>query len=71
MSGVNFDRKYMQFQIKDHEQVLQQFRNAETQTKNAGVRRFTMETYPILEEHLALAKAVDSSLSEASRRAAR
>jgi putative membrane protein len=71
LSGANLDSKYMQLQVKEHEQVLNKFKEAEAKTASADVRRYVLTTYPILEEHLALAKAVDASLTEASKRAKR
>ncbi len=71
LHGKDFDRQFMQHQIEDHQHDLQRFDEIQAQTQNARLRQFASETYPILQQHLALAKSVDTSMSEASRRAAR
>ncbi len=71
LEGKNFDRQFMQHQVTDHEHDLQKLRQIESQTQNNGVRRYVWETYPILQQHLALAKAVASAIDEQSKRAAR
>ena len=66
-----FDRQFMQHQIKDHEHDLQRFKEIQSQTQNSRLRQFASETYPILQQHLGLAKAVDKSMGAQNRRASR
>jgi putative membrane protein len=70
-SGNTFDQQFMQHQITDHEHDLQRFAEIQSQTQNARVRQFASETYPILQQHLALAKAVEKSLGQQNKRALR
>ncbi len=71
LHGKEFDRAFMQHQIKDHEHDLKRFNEIQAQTQNARLRQFAAETYPILNQHLAIAKSVDASLSESNRRVSR
>lgn len=66
-----FDRQFMQHQIKDHEHDLQRFKEIQSQTENSRLKQFASETYPILQQHLALAKAVEELLGAQSRRASK
>jgi hypothetical protein len=58
-------------QIEDHEHDFLRFKEIETQTKNERVRQFASETYPILQQHLAPAKAVEEALGGERRKASR
>jgi putative membrane protein len=71
LHGSQFDHEFMQHQIKDHEHDLQKFKDIEAETKIPRIRQYAAETYPILHQHLELAKAVEASLSESNRRASR
>lgn len=66
-----FDRQFMEHQIKDHQHDLQRFQEIQTQTQNLRLRQFAAETYPILQQHLALAKAVDQSIEAQNKRASK
>ncbi len=71
LHGKDFDRQSMQHQIEDHEHDLKRFDGIQAQTQNARLRQFASETYPILQQHLALAKSVDTSMAEMKKRASR
>jgi|SRR5271165_5396672 len=54
-SGAAFDREFIQAQVKDHSDDIKHFDREDRAAKNP-------QTIPILQQHLALAKAVDVSL---------
>jgi putative membrane protein len=62
LHGAQFDRDFMNDQIKAHESVLKQFHQEMTSTQDMRLKAFTMLTAPTLREHLALARAVDNAL---------
>ncbi len=59
---AEFDGRFMLHQIKDHERDLQRFEEILSETRNASIRKFAKQTYTILAQQFALAKAVDGSL---------
>ena len=67
LHGAEFDRRFMQEQIKDHEEDVQKFSDEIRSTGSDDIKRFAAETLPVLKEHLALAEAVQASLSGRDR----
>ena len=63
---AEFDGRFMLHQIKDHERDLQRFKEILLETQNASIRKFAKQTYTILAQQFALAKAVDGSLKRRS-----
>ena len=61
LNGREFEREFMQAQIEDHANDLKRFDHQASTTKNEAIRQFASETGPLLEQHLALAKAVRTS----------
>lgn len=66
VSGPQFDQQFMHEQIQDHSDDIRKFSDEIKMTQDPDIRRFAIETLPILQQHLALAKAVDASLSESN-----
>ena len=62
MQGASFDRAYMREQVEDHEKAVALFQK-EAKSSNNEVGNFAKIALPILEQHLALARLIDSSLS--------
>ena len=62
LQGDQFDRRFLEEQIKDHREDLGKFSDEIHATQNADVRSYASETLPILQQHLALAEAVQSPL---------
>lgn len=63
LEGEQFDRRFLDEQIKDHRDDLGKFSDEIRATQNSNIRSYASETLPILQQHLALAEAVRSSLS--------
>lgn len=64
LHGQQFDQRFMAEQIKDHSDDIRKFSDEAQSTSDAEIRRYALETLPILKQHLALAKAVQSSLGQ-------
>ena len=60
--GTEFEKAFMQAQIKDHTDDLKKFSHEQTSTQNRALRQYSAETRPLLEQHLNLAKAVSASI---------
>jgi len=71
MSGDRFDSAYMNDMVKGHEKAVSRFQSEKLNAQNPAVLTVASSALPILQQHLALAKAVDASLREASLRASR
>jgi len=63
MSGAKFDAAYMQHMVQGHEQAVQRFKSEEGQAQSRPVEAVVSATLPIIEQHLALAKAVLSEIN--------
>jgi putative membrane protein len=64
LSGVEFDRKYMEAMVKDHEEDVAEFKRAEKEAKNQQLKEFATKTLPTLEEHLKHAKEVRDQIKK-------
>lgn len=64
LTGSAFDSAFLKAQIKDHENDLKRFGHEASTTKNESLRQYASETGPLLEQHLALAQAVQTSLGD-------
>jgi putative membrane protein len=62
MSGAKFDAAYMQDMVQGHEHAVQKFRSEQGQAQAQAVKAVVAATLPILEQHLALAQAVQSEI---------
>lgn len=62
LNGTEFEREFVQAQIKDHSDDIEKFSKEQESTQNDRIREFATETIPILRQHLALARAVDAQV---------
>jgi putative membrane protein len=60
--GQDFERAFMEAQIKDHSNDVDKFSKEKASTQNQRIRQFASETIPILQQHLALARAVNAQI---------
>ena len=60
LNGAQFEAEFMKAQVKDHGEDIKKFDREASSTKNEAVHQFAAETGPLLEQHLALAKAVEA-----------
>jgi putative membrane protein len=57
-SGENFDRAYLEYQIKMHEQAIEMAKETGESVDDPRLKRHLMEAQPDLQNHLAVAKNV-------------
>ena len=62
MSGSQFDREYMNAMVADHEQAVADFDKASREAQDADVKRWATSKLPILREHLAMAKEIQTRI---------
>ena len=63
LSGAEFDREYMKMMVKDHEKAVAEFQKQSTQSKDTDVQEFARTTLPTLQEHLTMARDIESKVS--------
>ncbi len=61
-SGKEFDKDYMDMQVKDHEKTIKLFEDGSRDVKDAELKAFIDQTLPKLRSHLDAAKAIQKSL---------
>lgn len=62
LQGTDFDRAYMQDMVKDHTQDVAEFEKASQTAADQDVRSWAAAKLPMLREHLALARDVNSQV---------
>lgn len=63
-TGDKFDHDYVRAMVKDHEQDVKQFRKEANNGKNDRVKEFASQTLPTLEQHLARAKQLETTVKK-------
>ncbi|MEN3293795.1 MAG: putative rane protein [Burkholderiales bacterium] len=58
LSGHEFDKRYMQYNVHDHERQVKAFSDQADKGSDVGVRAFAARNLPVLKEHLQAAKGV-------------
>lgn len=67
LSGAAFDHAYMKMMVKDHLEDVAEFkREANDMALNSDLRDYAKRTYPVLDDHLTNAKAVNDALTSKS-----
>lgn len=56
LSGEEFDKAYMRYQVKDHQKDVAEFQKEATAGKDSGIKNFAQSALPTLKEHLKLAE---------------
>jgi len=56
LSGKDFDEKYINMMVDDHEADTKMFRKASEDLQDVELREFAAKTLPTLEKHLSMAK---------------
>jgi putative membrane protein len=56
LSGAEFDRKYMEHMVKDHEKDVAAFERESTKGSDADLKAWAAKTLPTLREHLQMAR---------------
>jgi putative membrane protein len=67
LSGAEFDRKYMEHMVKDHEKDVAAFERESTAGSDADVKAWAAKTLPTLREHLQLARDTHMKVKAGSK----
>jgi putative membrane protein len=62
LSGADFDRAYVNYEIKDHKQDINLFQHEVSHGNDAQVKAWASENLPALQEHLRMAESALSSI---------
>jgi putative membrane protein len=62
LSGADFDRAYMSEMVRDHTEDVALFERATQTASDADVKAYAERSLPMLREHLALARQVNSEV---------
>jgi putative membrane protein len=62
LQGADFDRTYMQEMVKDHTQDVAEFEKAAQTASDPDVKAWAASKLPILRDHLALARDINSQV---------
>ena len=68
LDGAAFDRAFMAAQIQDHAKDIERFTREQQDAKDQAVQRFAALTIPVLQQHLALAKAVQAQAGQGQQK---
>jgi putative membrane protein len=56
LSGADFDKEYIQYMVKDHEEDVEEFQKQANGGTDAEVKAFAAKTVPTLQGHLQMAR---------------
>ncbi|MBA2351628.1 MAG: DUF4142 domain-containing protein [Burkholderiales bacterium] len=65
MSGANFDKEYLDAQVKDHKKAIKVFEKQAEDGKDPALKQFAAETLPTLQEHLKMAQDLRKKMAKA------
>jgi putative membrane protein len=71
LSGTEFDRAYVQHEVKNHQKNLAEFKKQTKKLKHPQIKQWASGTLPVLKEHLIVAKSVLASLKKGSHKPTR
>jgi putative membrane protein len=66
MSGLGFDRAYMQSQLQDHQTQIALFQQEAAQGQDPQLKAYAVQTLPILQRHYQMAQQVAQSVGASS-----
>ena len=62
MSGVDFEKQYMNMMVTDHQKDISDFKNASENLTDAEIKNFASKTLPVLQKHLDSAQAINQNM---------
>lgn len=66
LTGAEFDRKFMDMMVSDHEKAISLFEKEAKDVKDSALRDYVQNTLPTLRDHLSRAREIRKSLGEPS-----
>ncbi len=65
LTGAEFDKKYVELMVDDHEEDVKLFKEAADDAKDADVKAFAAKTLPTLQKHLERITTIDKNMKNA------
>jgi putative membrane protein len=62
LSGKNFDKEFMSYNLKDHKKDVSDFKKQAQQGTDSEIKQLAAKTLPTLEDHLRMAQSVSKDL---------
>ena len=62
LAGKDFDKTYAKSMVKDHENVIKAFQREAEKAEDPDLKAFAANTVPILQQHLDMAKQMQSAV---------
>ena len=62
LSGVEFDREYMDAMVDDHKEDIEKFQTQADKGKDPDVKKFASDNLPVLKKHLELAQSTQKQV---------
>ena len=62
LTGRDFDKEYAEYMVKDHKKDLKEFQDAAKDCSDPDLRAFAQKTATMIEDHLRLAKEMESAV---------
>ncbi|RPJ85191.1 MAG: DUF4142 domain-containing protein [Acidobacteria bacterium] len=67
LSGIEFDREYMQMMVKDHEEDVEKFKEASQSLDDPALKQWASKTLPTLQQHLEQARKINAKLQDRAK----
>jgi putative membrane protein len=67
LSGVAFDKSYIDDMVEDHEKDVKEFEDASSSAQDEDLKKWAGQTLPTLKEHLQMAKAAQEKLKKTAQ----
>jgi putative membrane protein len=64
LKGADFDREYAEQMVKEHEKSVSLFEKEARTGDSPGLKAYAIKTLPVLQEHLKIAKALQSDMKK-------
>ncbi|HVL67435.1 MAG TPA: DUF4142 domain-containing protein [Vicinamibacterales bacterium] len=64
LSGAEFDRRYMERMVKDHEEAVRELERKAENANNPEVRQWASKTLPKVQQHLERARTIQETLEQ-------
>jgi putative membrane protein len=62
LSGADFDKEYVNFMTKDHEDDVKEFQEQSEKGGDADIKAFAAKTLPVIQHHLDMIKGIKSKM---------
>ena len=63
LSGSDFDKAYVKYMVKDHEEDVKDFTKESTKGKDDKIKGFASDTLPVIQGHLDKIKGIQGKMS--------